>query len=210
MIPGRGCITGIVILAVGLGGLGDVTDVVARHWTTSQIEKRIRATVPQAQGVHAHIRSFPFLKVLVNGHVDEMGGHIDHLTVARLTFDDIDVEIHGLRIKQGDLISNRKVVVTHIDTGTVSATLTAASLTQAFGVPVGVAANSLVASGVAVGVSVRSSRQVVITVAGIGARSFPLPDASLLPCLPSVAFAHQAMVLSCSFDHVPSAFTSFG
>ena len=40
--------------------------------------------------------------------------------------------------------------------------------------------------------------------------SFPLPDTSLLPCLPTVAFAHQAILLSCTFDHVPRAFTDLG
>ncbi|MHB8467574.1 MAG: LmeA family phospholipid-binding protein [Acidimicrobiales bacterium] len=207
MIPGRGCLRAMLILVVGLGVLGNIGDVAARHWATSKVEQRVRAVVPNAQGVHAHIRSWPFLKVVVTGRIDEMGGRIDRVTVNRLAFSDVEVEIHGLKVEVSPLISHGKVVVDHINSGSVSVSITAADLGKALGLPVSAGAAAFAVNGVPIAVSVRtSSRQVVI--AGAGAVfTYLLPDASLLPCLPSATFAHGVVTLSCVFDHVPSAFT---
>ena len=209
MIPGRGCLRVVIIVVLGLGIVGDVGDVVARHWATSKIEQRIRAVAPDAQGVHAHIRSWPFVKVAVTGHVDEMGARIDQVTVQGLTFSNTDVEIHGLKVKQQQLVAHGKVVVEHISSGTVVTSITASSLSKVLGVPVTVGSSGFLVAGLPVTVSIRSStRTVVITATGASATTVPLPALSLLPCTPTVAFAHQAATLSCSFTQVPSAFTS--
>jgi hypothetical protein len=64
-------------------------------------------------------------------------------------------------------------------------------------------------SGLPVTVTVRSSsRDVALSAAGVPVTAVPLPDSSLLPCVPSAAFAHQVLTLSCRFTRVPSAFTS--
>lgn len=204
---GKGCLITVVVVVGGGGALANVGDIAARHWATSQVEKRIRATVPNAQGVRAHIRSWPFVKVAVTGHVDEMGARIDRVTVSSLTFSSVDVEIHSLKIKTQPLVAHGKVVVNSIHNGTIAASITASALTSALGVPVSVGSTGFVVRGVPVSVSIRS-RSVVVTAAGIGVQSFALPALSLLPCAPSVAFSNQAAVLSCSFDHVPSAFTA--
>src|SRR5580658_6230306 len=110
----RGCLVGVLGVAVALGGLGGGADIAARHYTTTKLEQRISASVPTAKGVHAWIHGWPFLQVAVNGNVDDIGATIATLEVASLEFVSIRVELSGVRISTSDLLSDHKVVVTGI------------------------------------------------------------------------------------------------
>jgi hypothetical protein len=204
----RGCLVAIFGIVVGLGMVGGGVDIAARHYSTSRIEDRIRAVAPNASGVHAWIRGWPFLKVVINGNVDEIGARINRVQEKGITFSDFNVDVHGVHVQTGALL-NGKVVVESIKTGTVSVSILASDLTAALGVPVSVSATGFLAKGSLIHVSVNSAAR-TIAVAGVGipAVAFPLPGTDLLPCTPVIAFTNQAVTLSCTFDHVPSALTN--
>jgi hypothetical protein len=204
----RGCLFALLGIFAALGIIGGGVDIAARHYATSRIESRIRASVPEAQGVHAHILGWPFLKVGVTGHVDEIGARISRVVERGLVFSNVGVDLHGVKIKTGPLF-NGKVVVESIQRGTFTASVLASDLGAVLGTPVTIVGNAFSAHGATVNFSVdMGNRRLVITVAGIPTQTLPLPGVNLLPCAPAVTFAHQAVTLSCTFDHVPTALTN--
>ncbi len=199
----KGCLFAVLGVLAGLGAIGTAADLGARHLATSPIEQRIRQQVPEASGVHARILGWPFLKVAVNGHVDEIDVRVDRVTEHPLVFSDVAVVLRAVRISQGDLVTNARVDVTRIGTGTVSLTVTESALLQALGLPALPAGAMALANFRVDG----ASRSLVVTAAGHSAK-LALPKPSILPCLPAVSEPAGALILSCTFTTVPSAFTS--
>jgi hypothetical protein len=205
----RGCLFALLGILGGLSLLFEGADVAARHYATTKIEEHIRASAPEAQGVRARIRGWPFLKILVNGHVDVMGAHITRVVERGLAFTDVDLELHGIKIDQAKLISENRVAVQSIRTGTVTASITAGDLTSAVGVPLTITSSGVALRGAPVRVAINAAaRTLVVSPAGLAALSLPLPGANLLPCVPAVAYAADRVTLSCTFTHVPSAFST--
>jgi hypothetical protein len=198
-------------VVAGLALLGEVADVGARHLATSKVEQRIGQAVPESRGVRARIRSWPFLKVAVDGRVDEVGAHVARLVEPPLVFTDVDVDLRGVRLSVADMVTDARVNVTHIDRGRVTLTVTEANLVDAVaGIPVG--GQALGPVGGLLGraqVSVdAATRRLVIAVPGVTRLTLPLPGTDIVPCLPSVVQRPAALTLSCTFTRVPSAFTS--
>jgi hypothetical protein len=211
-VGARGCLIGLLGVVAGLALVGEVGDVGTRHYATTKIEQRISQQVPGASGVSAGINSWPFLKVAVDGHVDEINARIDQLVEQPLVFNDIEVELHGVRISVGDLLTDFRVNVVSIKQGDASVTVTAAALRQAIvnEVPAATAVAGDVDSLLAqVTVTVDpSTRHLVVAAAGVKVLDFPLPGPDVLPCIPNVAKGPASVTLSCTFDQVPTAFTS--
>ena len=208
---GKGCLFGILGVLVALGLIGNVADVGARHYATSRIEAQIQTSVPGAHGVHGRIHSWPFLKVAVNGHVDEIGAHLDRVIVAPMVFSDVDVDVKGLRIDAQRLLSSGKLTVTHIAQGTIQLSVLDTDVSAALGVPVTIGSGQMTALGGAVRATLAvdtASRQLVIDVPRVRRFAFALPGVKLLPCLPAVALVPGRVTLSCQFDHIPDALTS--
>jgi hypothetical protein len=210
----RGCLVGLLGVVAGLALLGDLADVGTRHLATSKIEQRIGQSVPEASGVRARIRSWPFLKVAVDGHVDEIDAHVSKVLVKPLVFSDVGVELRGVRVSVADMVTDARVDVTHIARGTITLTVTEGDIERALValVPGGVrppsaAVSTNVLSHVVVSVD-PVARRLVLAAPGFAKVSLALPGADLLPCIPAVAQAAASITLSCTFDHVPSAFTS--
>jgi hypothetical protein len=202
----RGCLVGLLGVVVGLGVVGEVADVTARHVATSKIESRIRQAVPGASDVSVTIRSWPFLKVGVDGRVDDIAAHVGRVEEESVTFTDVVVELRGVRVSVTDLLTDLRVDVTSIASGDVSLVITDADLAQALHLP---AAAATAANVAAVSVTVdAANRQLVVGLPHLAAVRVALPNAAILPCIPLVARESDAFSLSCAFDHVPAAFTS--
>lgn len=198
----RGCLGGLLGVVVGLALLGEAVDVGARHVATSKLEERVSQAVPEASGVHAWIRSFPFLKVAFDGDIDEIGVRAARVVEKPLVFTNVSVDLRGVRVSVTDLATSAQVNVTEIKQGTVELTVTESSLEQAL--PPAVAALAPRAT-----ISVNAAtRQLVISVAGIAAVDLPLPKVDLLPCTPTVTQVPGGITLGCQFTQVPSAFAS--
>jgi hypothetical protein len=195
-----------------VAGLLFAGDVFARRYATGQLSDRISAAVPEASGVHARIRSFPFVgKVVWDGRVDEVGAHIDRLAAARgVVFTNLDVDLRGVVFDGNDFVTSHQVTITHIREGTVTVSVTAQALTDALGrsvriagglVSVAVLAGPLVQAGLAL-----PARQLVLRVAGSPLLAVPLPSVKVLPCAPQLTVGDGVLTLRCTFTGIPDAF----
>lgn len=203
----RGCLVGLLGVVVGLGFVGEAADVTARHVATTKIESRIRQAVPGATGVRVSIRSWPFLKVGVDGHVDDIAAHISRVDEDSLTFNDVAVELRGVRVSVTDLLTDARVDVTSISSGDVSLTITDADLAHAVRLPGGAFPTADQVAALVVTVDA-PKRELVVGLPGVALVPVSLPSAAILPCVPLIAREQGEFSLSCAFDHVPAAFTS--
>lgn len=211
----RGCLLGLLGVLVGLAVVAAVVDVGARHYATSRVEQRISTAVPGAQGVSAHIHSWPFLKVGVGGHIDEIGARLTRVVVRPVVFTDLHIDLRGVRVATTSLVSEGKLQVTHIDGGTIQVSLTAADLAAALGLPAGILAAAGLAGGTAVADAIgrvasvdADRRQLVVSIPGVRRFTLPLPGPDLVPCIPRVTAVTTGLSLSCTFTRVPAALTA--
>jgi hypothetical protein len=213
MLRRLGCLAFVVPLLVALLAILTVGDFAVRSYATTQISHRIESSVPEASGVHSRIQSFPFTaRLLVSGHVPELGTHVDHLAaVAGLSFSDLDVDLRNVSIDRHALLSHHQVRLTGIGHGTVTVSLTQESLTSGLGRAVRIAPGGVVvADGTA---SVQASvaiagRQVVVRAVGLPVLTVPLPSVKLLPCAPQLALTNGRATFTCTFTGVPAAFAT--
>jgi hypothetical protein len=189
----RGCLVGALGVVVGLALVADAGDVGARHLATGKVEQRIRQVVAHTSGVHGRIRSFPFLRVAVNGQVSEVGATIDQLA----PFNDLTVDLRGARVSIGNMVTSLRVDVTRIAHGTATFRLSDAALQKA--------APTVVPSGLRVAVD-GLHRVLVVTTPTGHVVLVALPPASLVPCVPGMVAAADGYSFGCSFGTVPSAF----
>lgn len=198
-------------VVAGLAVLGSAADVGARHVATSKIEQRVKQRVPEASQVRARIRSWPFLKVVGDGAVDEVGVTATRVVEKPLVFTDVAVDLRSVRISVTDLVTSGSVTVTRIGRGTVSLAVTEQSLEQAV-LAREPRARSVLGTAPLLGrvaLSVDAAhRQLVVTARGVGTLSLPLPGTSILPCTPAVAQTAGYVGLSCTFTRVPTALAS--
>jgi hypothetical protein len=188
----RGCLIGALGALVGLAVVADAADVGARHLATSKVEQRIRQVVAHTSGVHGRIRSFPFLKAAVDGHVTEVGATIDQLA----PYSDVTVDLHDAHLSVSTMVTALRVDVTQIAHGTASFRLTDAALArEAPAAP----------SGVHVAVD-GLHRALVLTPPTGHVVVVALPPTSIVPCLPGVAPTTDGYTFACSFGTVPTAF----
>jgi FlaG/FlaF family flagellin (archaellin) len=189
----RGCLMGALGVVVGLAAVADAADIGARHLATHKVEQRIRQVVPHTAGVHGRIRSFPFLRAGVNGHVSDVSATIDHLA----PYTDVSVDLHGAHVSIGTMVTALRIDVTQISQGAVTFHLTAADLQKAAPsaapAPARVAVDGL-------------HRVLVVTPQSGAAVVVALPPASVVPCVPTVQPVADGYTLACSFRTVPSAF----
>jgi len=203
----RGCLVGLLGVLVGLVFVGEAADITARHVATSKLESRIRQAVPGASGVSVSIRSWPFLKVAVDGHIDDIGAHVSRVEEDSVTFSDVVVELRGVRVSVSDLVTDAGVNVTEIVNGDVSLTITDDALAHALRLPAGAAPTVGQVAALAVTVDA-AKRELVVGLPGVPLAHLSLPSTAILPCVPLVAREQAAFSLSCAFDGVPAAFTS--
>jgi hypothetical protein len=207
-----GCLGMLVPALAVVAGLLVAGDVAARRYATGQLSDRVSAAVPEASGVHARIRSFPFLgRILFNASISDVGVHIDRVAVAGgLAFSDLDVDLRTV-VLDGDVLWNqRRVVLRRIGRGTVSVSVTDTDLSSVLGRAVTVqgGAISVVLLGrpVAASVQVSSARQLTVTIGRLPAYTVALPSAKVLPCHPKLTITTGRMVLGCAFTGIPPAF----
>ena len=192
----RGCLFGVLGVVVGLAAIGDAADIGTRHLATSKVEQRVRQVVPHVSGVHGRIESFPFLRVGLNGHIDEIGVHIDRLTAAPVVYSNVVVDLKGVRVSIGNMVTLR-VNVTEITSGTATFTLAPSDLAAA--------APSVSATDATAAVD-GLHRRLVLDGSSAHPVVLPLPPTSIVPCIPGVSAGPSGLTLGCSFTTVPAAF----
>lgn len=209
-----GCLAALLPMLAVVAGLLVAGDVAARRYATAQLADRISAAVPEASGVHARIHSFPFLGRLVfTRTVPEVGVHIDRLAgVHGVVFTGLDINLTDVVLDTHTLINQRQVRLVRIKQGTVTVSITAQALSDAFGRPVRIAGGAVVVTvlgGRSVAARVGISAQthtLSVTASPLPAMVVPLPNLKLLPCLPAVTLAEGRVDLACTFTRIPDAF----
>lgn len=183
-----------------------VADVTARTVAQDELADRLHAAVPGATATGAEIRSFPFLpRLALAGDVPEVDARVHGVTVRGLTFDVIQVDLHGVQLDRDQLVRDRRVVLEGIERGRVRAEVTDTALSEVLGVPVtledGRATVTVAGRQVGATLAVRDNRLVV---GGVGV-SLPGLDlvAPLLPCVANADVEPGRVVLSCDFTEVP-------
>ena len=197
---------GILVLLALIAGLLVAADIVARQVAEEELANRVAARVPEAGSTSAKVRSFPFLgRLLFSGRVDEVDAGVTDVTVRGLRFASVDVALYGAKIDRRQLTQDRRVVLSAIDRGRATATVDAAALTEALGVPItldpGKASVTVAGVKISARVEVTNGRLIV---GGVGVN---LPGlelvAPLLPCVPDARVESGRVLLSCEFTQIP-------
>jgi hypothetical protein len=195
----RGCLFGVLGVVAGLAVVTNVADIGTRHLATQKVEERIHQAVPQASGVHGRIRSWPFLEVGINGHIDEISARVDRVTVAPVVYTNLVIDLRGARVSIGNMVTSLRVNVTHIRRGTVSFTLANSYLQKAF--------PTVAPAQLRVAVDAKSRKLLLASTSGLPV-VLPLPSTGLVPCIPGASPGPDGLTLGCSFTKVPAAFTT--
>ncbi|MCL2394857.1 MAG: hypothetical protein FWC87_09245 [Acidimicrobiaceae bacterium] len=191
-----------VVLILGLLALGDVW---VRHRVQTVMADHIQSKVPGSTA-SVHISSFPFLgRLVVSGTVPELDAEVHGATALGLTFSNINIVIHGLKVSNSKLTS-REVVLQSIDSGSVVGDITQSSIDQLTGVGATLGSGTVEVAGVTltpiVGVS---DGAVVVTLPHLPAIHIPIPRLGVLPCVDSVAIIPGALRVTCQLTELPPA-----
>jgi hypothetical protein len=158
--------------------------------------------------VTVHIDSLPFLgRLLVSGHVSAVKASVHGLTVQRLRFDTIRVDLRDVHIDRNRLVVHRQVDLKDIQRGTATAEITQADLRNALGgIPVVLDQGRIgvQVAGVRTTVTAAVRNNVLRLTAGpLTIPAITLPKLPFLPCVSTVAPQPGRLVLSCTVDQVP-------
>lgn len=203
----------LLLLAVVLGLLV-VADLAAKGVAESQLAGRVQQAAARNGSANASIASFPFLgRLLVSGHVSEVDVGLTDVSVGKLRFASITDRMHDVHVDRDELVSNRRVMIRSIGSGSVTAEIRESELSRAIGVPLqlqqGQAKVSVAGLSLSASFAVRNNQLVL---GGLGslpleplARLAPLviPKAPLLPCVADLEIRPGVLRLACTFDRVP-------
>jgi hypothetical protein len=183
--------------------------VATRGFVSAAVTERAQQQAPSGSTVSASVGGFPFLPpLLFGGRVDRASVHVENITAKVVVFATVDVKLIGVHLDRGKLIDDRKARITKIDSGTVTAVVTADALSNALRVPVKMAGGQITVT--VAGTDVALTPRVAggkLTLTGSLGNSFSLaiPPTSYVPCVTDVSVHDGRMVLSCTIHDVPPA-----
>ncbi len=185
-----------------------VADVAARRASETQLENNIVHDVRGATAATVRIDSVPFLgRLAISGHVPAVHASVDDVTVSRLRFARINVDLHDVRIDRRRLVFDRVVDLQDVDRGMATGEITQGDLRAALGnVPVVLDDGRIgvIIGGVTASVSVSVKDNVLRLTAGrVTIPAITLPKIPLLPCLTDAVAQTGRLLLSCTLSTVP-------
>ncbi|MHB8671159.1 MAG: LmeA family phospholipid-binding protein [Acidimicrobiales bacterium] len=192
-------------MLVGLLGVGDVT---ARGVAERELRTRLQQRVSQAATIEAHLSSFPFVgRLLVSGNISEVRVQASGVRVLpTLVFASIAVDAHDVHVDRNALFADRRVVLTGVGRGTVSAEIDSDQLSAAVGNRVSLQDHRVVVSvrgqRVPADVALRNG-SLVLSVGGLPVLALRIPKVPLLPCVADAEVTSSRIRLTCHFDRVP-------
>ena len=173
-------------------------DVGARQVAEAQIETTAERKAPESDP-RAAVRSFPFVpRLLISGSVPEVRVNLDRVRRGAVEFAGIRIVLHGVHVNRDALVSNQRVELERIDSGTVSADLrvpTLASVLQRQEV------RTLQARG---GLSARLRKGRLVIVAGAAeVFSVAVPRTPLVPCEGDARLTGAGIHVTCRLEEIP-------
>ena len=198
-------ILGFVVLLLG------VADVTARTYASSKLEDRAQQEAPPGSTVSASIGGFPFVpRLLISGEVSHVGVHVKNINATVITFSTVDLDLNDVKLDKSRLISDHKVRITGIKSGTVSAVITQEALGDALHVPVAIADGQVGVTllGKTVHVTPKVSASGTLSLSGPGITrvfSLAIPKTDYVPCIGDVTILAARIKLTCDIHNVPPA-----
>jgi LmeA-like phospholipid-binding len=197
-----------VVLLVAVAGLLVVADVAARRASESQLEHRILDGVSGATAARVRIDSLPFLgRLAVSGQVPAVHATAADVTVSRLRFSRIAVDLHEVRIDRTRFFRHRQVDLEEVERGFATAEITQDDLRAVLGnVPVVLDDGRIgvTIGGVTASVSISLQDNVLRLTAGrLSIPTITLPRIPLLPCVTDAVVQPGRLHLSCTLATVP-------
>ena len=198
----------LVVLLVVVVGLLLVADVAARRASETQLERRIVKDVPGATAAKVRIDSLPFLgRLAVSGQVPAVHATADDVTVRRLRFSRISVDLHDVRIDRDRFFRHRQIDLEDVERGFATAEITQSDLRAVLGdVPIVLEDGRIgvTIGGVRASVSVTLRDNVLRLNAGrLAIPTITLPRIPLLPCVTDAVAEVGRLRLSCTLSTVP-------
>ena len=187
-----------------------VADRAALATASSNLRRRAQESVRNRGEAHARIESLPFLgRLLVSGSIEDVHVRVNRVGGGPLTFASVRADLHRVTVSRSELIRNRRVRLTGLRRGTLTAELTQEEVSRAVGATVRFLANgraSISVRGVRAEAAVRvGNGTLTLRPAGLAALALPIPRAPLLPCATqSVQVLEGRVRASCTVDRLPS------
>lgn len=196
----------LIVLAV-LAGLLLVADIAARAFAEGKIASRMESAARGEADADADIDSFPFLgRLLAAGSAGDVRIRMTNVPAQRIAYSALEIDLSGVKVDR-DLLFQRQVEVTDIDTGTVAVELTAPALSRALGVPVEVRAGTVEVTvrgqKVPARASVAGGDALQLTADPLPAQRIPIPRSPLVPCVRRAEVRGDRVRVSCTFEEVP-------
>ena len=189
-------------------GLLLVADVAARRASETQLENRIIEDVSGATAAAVRIDSLPFLgRLALSGQVAAVHATADDVTVSRLRFSRITVDLHDVTIGRRRFFGHRQIDLEDVERGSATAEITQADLRTVLGdVPVllGDGRIGVRIGGATASVSVSLEDNVLRLSAGrLSIPPITLPRIPLLPCVTDAVAQPGRLLLTCTLATVP-------
>ena len=198
----------LLLLAVVIAVLLVVADFGARSAVESQLTERVELAAEPEGSTSARISSFPFLaRLLTSGEVSRVRVVTAGVTVEGLTLARVAVDLDDVTVDRDRLLSERKIVLTALERGTVHAEVTQEELSERLGVPVTLEAGRArvrVAGQTLTATASVTNNTLRLSVSGFSVPSLRIPRLPLVPCVADAEIVPGRVRLSCSVDEVPA------
>lgn len=197
----------LTISLVVVVGLLAAVDLVAKAFVERQIQQEVKgAPELDVLTVRADISSFPFLgRLAARGEVDSFTIDLVDITTPQLAIAELSITGDGIVFDRNGLFRG-DVQVEDVEQATASLTLTEGAVSQALGVQVTFAPDSVtVSTG---GATVQAQASVVdglltISTDGVGTFTIELSLPEYLPCAPNAVAEQGRVILSCTASELP-------
>lgn len=198
----------ILLAGVTLGG-GWWVRTRVQHSLAGYLDHRLPGARAQVD-----IASFPFLVHLVaSGTILEVSVHLNRVSagplsfngieLAPITFSDIDIHVHDVRLSRSELL-HRRVVIERIHSAEVIATIRQGALDRAIGLPVTLGQGTVGIGGLTLPATiVVRDREITLNVPNEISVTVVAPSLAVLPCIGRVAIVPGALRLTCSLQRLP-------
>lgn len=196
---------GLLVFVALLTGV----DIGARTIAAEQLERRAQDEAPRGTEASASISSFPFLgRLLVLSDMRRVGIELRNVAAPGLVFSRVHLDLRGVSIDRGRLISDQDAEITDIDSGVVTVEVSQEALSEKLGVPVVIASGRVTATVGGQQVSATASVDEGVLVLDVGPLPplrAAIPTTNYAPCVGDLTLLAGRARFRCTIDEVPPA-----
>ena len=210
---GRRVFVKLLIVIVVLAALFEGADILSRHVAQDTIATRAVSATSASSG-SASVSGWPFLVHLAGGNVQQLTVDLHSVPIGTLHVSELDIVLTGIGIDVHAVFADRALRLTHINSASVRAVVTAAELTAATGDPVtlrpdGSIEVTVAGTTVAAQVAIVDGHVMVLDYAGHQLLHVDMAQDRLVPdCTMNLAVTSQSVTTTCAVAPVPASILS--